>query len=594
MARRPSRSFSSLRVWTTRALTQGLLAACVVLGVGCVRGAPRGPETAVALPSPAEIERAASQIRGLPNTRPAPIRVVDSQRFRQNLFGDAGGTRSTARGAAFGDERVNLRDVLGEQTVGYYDSVEHSIYLRGDLPWDEALVDLVAHEVTHSLQAQNLPKVHAANESLDAHLAREALLEGDAMMVMLAYSSHRKRVPVRRSLARAAAMVADVAFERFLDASRGNELLRAAHPALQARVIFPYLRGLTFVGDLWRTGGFELVNRAYSAPPSTTEHILHPEKYLAGERAVPVRPPQAAAGGKDVISGTMGELSTRLLLERCMAPAEAHAAAKGWGGDSFTISKTTSATAVLWATTWDSEADAQEFHAALARFDACAEGAKGALLTRSAQHVVYASGAPPRAGLAEELLALIGPVPEARAPFGPLTIPPLRRPRPTRPPFISGHTYVNEYLGLTAQVPPGATVDLSSPTAVLFKLDGPITALAGIELSEAIAVPQSVDEIHGALRNVVADAIGDYSLDYAGGRDVYLDTLGHGIERAWVVRGTDAGLTATVVPVCGGTGSFVFWRFFVDLPGRTMLDAWLAGLRPTAWSVPPVCAVLDP
>ncbi|MBX3128254.1 MAG: hypothetical protein KF718_16135 [Polyangiaceae bacterium] len=580
------------RAWRRRAALGAV--ALALAATSCARAARR-PLSAPPAPPPADVERDVSLIRGLPNTRPAPIQFVDEGRFRRGLFGDGYTPPSAGKPPAFGAQAIELHDVLGEQTIAYYDSRLHSIFLRDDLRWNDDVVDVVAHEITHSLQAQNLPKLAAANDSLDAHLARDSLLEGDAMMVMLAYSSHRQRVPVRRSLARAAAMVGDVALERFLKANKGNELLLAAPPAVRARVTFPYMRGLMFVGDLWRTGGFDLVNRAYSAPPTTTEHILHPQKYLAGEVAVPVRTPVAPSGASEVISATMGELSTRMLLERCMPAADAQRAAEGWGGDAFTVFRSAAGrSAVLWATTWDTEADAEEFLAALRRLESCGESTAGALAERTGQRVVYASGVEPRADQAAELLALIEARPESRPPFGPLTIPPQRRPPATRPPFISGGAYVNEYLGLVAAVPPGGTADIGSSTSVAFRLEGAVTALAGIELSELLAVPETVDEVHGALRDIVADAIGRRALDYAGGRDVYLDALGHGIERTWYVRGTGAGLVVTVLPVCGGAGSFVFWRFFADAAGRALLDSWLASIKPTAWSVPPVCAVLDP
>ncbi|GAG43154.1 unnamed protein product, partial [marine sediment metagenome] len=52
--------------------------------------------------------------------------------------------------------------------------------------------------------------------------------------------------------------------------------------------LFPYLYGDGFVSDLFEVGGWEEINRAYLNPPGTTEQIMHPGKYLNGEKYVEV------------------------------------------------------------------------------------------------------------------------------------------------------------------------------------------------------------------------------------------------------------------------------------------------------------------
>jgi hypothetical protein len=217
------------------------------------------------------------------------------------------------------------------------------------------------------------------------------------------------------------------------------------------------------------------------------------------------------------------------------------------------------------------------------------------MLRRHGRHVVFAEGVGRREEVDAELTALIGSVPTPVPPFGDLTVPPLRRPPPTRPPYVTRDgVYVNEYLGLMAKVPIGASTEVLSRTSSVFKLEGEVMAFAGIELSEQIAQRETIDDVHGALRDVVAEALGKHKLEYTGGREIYLDALGHAVERSWRVKGTQAGLSVVVVPICRGSGSFVFWRFYADIPGHAVMQGWLDSLRPTAWQVPPVCAVLDP
>ncbi|MEZ4221542.1 MAG: hypothetical protein R3B13_11495 [Polyangiaceae bacterium] len=576
------------------------LAALLSLGLaGC---AARNTEPAApSVPDSREVARQVARLRGLPDLRPAPIEFVDEKRFVQQLLG--GREASASAGAAsrqpFRQTSVRLRDVLGEQVVGYYDERAHRIFLRGGSRWDDETVDLVAHEMTHSLQAQHLFMRLPEGLSPDARLATASLIEGDAMLVMLAYASFRQRVPVKRSLARAALAVADIGLERFLRANGGNEVLLSAPPVLRERVTFPYLQGLLFVGDLWRTGGFGLVNRVYEKPPTTTEHVLHPERYLAGELAVKVEPPPPPPGAQDVIQGQLGELNTRLMLEESLPRAQATQAAAGWGGDAFTYFHVGSVSEVRWLTTWDDENEASEFQRALHAYAAARpqefpEG-NGLMIRRSGARVVFAAGPGARGLDTEKLFSLVGPVSPAQPPFGALSIPPLRRPPRTRPAFVTRDgVYVNEYLGLVSQAPPGFQIQMTSATSASFVLEGQVSAFAGIELSEQIAGRDTIDELHGTLRDVVADALDGRKLVYAGGREMHLPYLGHAVERTWTVKGTDAGLSVIVLPICNGNGSFVFWSIHLDVVSRAVLQQWLDGIRPSAWAAPPVCSVLDP
>ncbi len=128
-----------------------------------------------------------------------------------------------------------------------------------------------------------------------------------------------------------------------------------------------------------------------------------------------------------------------------------------------------------------------------------------------------------------------------------------------------------------------------------FTVHGRSPALAGIELSDRVAAGDTIDDIHRGLAAALDKAIGAAGeLEYTGGQDVSLPSLGRGVARAWRVKGTSVGLSAIVLPVCRGTGSFVFWRLWTDPAGAALLDRWLSTIRPTAWREPPICAELDP
>lgn len=160
--------------------------------------------------------------------------------------------------------------------------------------------------------------------------------------------------------------------------------------------LYPYLDGLHFVAAIYKERGWKGIDEAYANPPASTEQVLHPEKYLDPEPPIEVvLPATDEILGKSwecAEENTMGEFYTRLFLKEHlvvqparrmlgeglgasgfgkwlgegavgMFAADAEAAAKGWGGDSYRIyrSTKTGAYALVWATSWDSEVEAREF-----------------------------------------------------------------------------------------------------------------------------------------------------------------------------------------------------------------------------------------
>jgi hypothetical protein len=148
-------------------------------------------------------------------------------------------------------------------------------------------------------------------------------------------------------------------------------------PYLVEDTNFPYNQGAVFVQTLYKRGNWAAVDSAYANLPSSTEQILHPEKYLAGEGPLPVSAPdiQGALGSdwQEIESNTLGEWTTYLLLTSGadnaaqIEIAEAEHAAAGWGGDHYQVYYTPSlnktALAAHWV--WDSEKDGEEFNTAL-------------------------------------------------------------------------------------------------------------------------------------------------------------------------------------------------------------------------------------
>jgi hypothetical protein len=192
--------------------------------------------------------------------------------------------------------------------------------------------------------------------STDARLALRGLVEGDAVFVAALYAGLQ---PDDEQVVRLAQMAAD-AEEPTYDELAGD----AAFDRLR---LFPYLDGAGLAAALHAEGDWERVNRAYARPPCSTEQVLHPERYLAGEPVQEVSLPDLAEilgeGWSEVWRDTLGEVLVALhLAEYVEDEARAWDAADGWAGDTFVLLEDEAGQQVLvWRIAWDDRDEAQSF-----------------------------------------------------------------------------------------------------------------------------------------------------------------------------------------------------------------------------------------
>jgi hypothetical protein len=152
-------------------------------------------------------------------------------------------------------------------------------------------------------------------------------------------------------------------------AVQGQEIEHA--PAIvRLPLISRYLDGMIFCATLHGARGWRGVDAAHERPPASTEQVLHPERYLAGEQPVSVElPPLPAlteAGWTPHEEDSLGELETSIYFGLGRPGSERdERAAEGWGGDRLRVYRDAAgATAVVWFTAWDDEAEAREAEAA--------------------------------------------------------------------------------------------------------------------------------------------------------------------------------------------------------------------------------------
>lgn len=156
----------------------------------------------------------------------------------------------------------------------------------------------------------------------DVDLAMAALVEGDATYFQLLY------------------------LQQLDDAARTDAALDARTMAwdppggtprwLVERLAFPYDDGLDFVRSVVEAGGIAALDRAYATPPASSEHILHPERYLRGEAVREVELAEADIEGFDLhAEGQFGELAWRAMLSRTLEAGILTQTVDGWRGDAF-------------------------------------------------------------------------------------------------------------------------------------------------------------------------------------------------------------------------------------------------------------------
>lgn len=367
---------------------------------------PGQPRRGIPLPARAEplppamqekvapLLEAAVRFRGLGLQRPIPLfRLEESEleRALEALFaGDLPLVYSQPAERVleiFGliPPEMDLRDysrrLLASQLAAYYeDSFEYIAVVEREgestlapLGGGEAVAErleesLLVHEIAHALQDQHfdIGRFWDHEPFSDRSLAAEALVEGDATLVMLSFLVN---LPVERFPPGDGPldplMVDAAQFTEMAPELPGDEELRAAPAYLREHLLFPYLQGLAFCLELRRTGGQKLLDHAFRQdPPVSSEQILHAEKWL-GERDEPVRielPDLAAmfGGGAKKMEGSFGELDTRLILSQRLGE-DAQAAAAGWGGDAFALYEVGGREVLVWVTEWDTLEDAEEF-----------------------------------------------------------------------------------------------------------------------------------------------------------------------------------------------------------------------------------------
>jgi len=332
------------------------------------------------------VESQVVAIRGLKPVRPVQRQIIDKTELRtmitQQFDKDTppeylGANERLYKALGLIPSTSNLHtlslDLLSGGVAAFYRDDEGKLYVVSKTGRPGATERFYfAHEYDHALQDQHstiFKDQHGVLDQSDRLLARQAIYEGDATLLMTQWAAANLN---QADLLDLIAASSDPAAQAVL----------ARTPAiLRDTLTFPYTTGFGYVTKVQADGGWPAVDAYFGRMPASTEQILHPEKYTAAEAPVAVTLPtdlatRLGAGWSVPLKDTFGEYQIGLWLrESGVEQATATAAAAGWGGDRLAVIKGPGgAWAIAMRTAWDTAADASEFQAAATTALAKADG----------------------------------------------------------------------------------------------------------------------------------------------------------------------------------------------------------------------------
>src|SRR6266508_1108850 len=213
------------------------------------------------------IARRVAELRGLEIMRPIRRGVMSKEQITERLLARvkqdykpgeiAGEELALKRLGLLAPDADYLRiviDVLTEQIAGFYDPAERQLFIADWISVGNEMI--MAHEIDHALQDQHFHLrrwIAADRKNADATLARQALVEGDGVAVMLEFTSPHA-VPWEQDN-----LVDSVSSMMVM----GMTMLGDVPLVIKEELLFPYVAGLRFVAEVRKTRPWSAVDEIF-------------------------------------------------------------------------------------------------------------------------------------------------------------------------------------------------------------------------------------------------------------------------------------------------------------------------------------------
>ena len=339
----------------------------------------------------AEVDRLVPQVaavRKLPFRAALPVRAATREAMRADVTAALSANVASSSIAveeqilkrlglipATADYMRLLADATASSPVPYYDPGTKRLLVPASEPLDGQRF-LLAHEIAHALTDRRFGidrfvRLDRAGKPLDgdAQRARLAVVEGDATVTAL--ELHDRRGSLQGAYG--AAALADRLRTVVPSPSRG------VPPWLAELARFSHVDGFSFIARIRAHQPWSAVDAVWLDPPTSSEQVLHPEKYELCEEPVRVDDEllPATLPGFEQRAGAavLGELLARAWLSQSLPADTAARAAAGWAGDRAAVYAAPPAAArvdagtaavtpeppLVWLTIWDDAGEADDF-----------------------------------------------------------------------------------------------------------------------------------------------------------------------------------------------------------------------------------------
>ncbi len=326
----------------------------------------------------AELKEQVAEIRGLQWQRDLPIRIIPVDELDRRVRDLTAVERAKDPDDEAAVETVlkllhlvpadldytsTIDELLEGGVLGFYDDEAKELFVAGD-PDDDldvATQSTMVHELIHALTDQHFDFGTRNRALSDQDLGEEiyalsALVEGDAELVRLLWADEH------------------LTGRQQIEAELGSTGDPSAYLDMPEYILdslyFPYQAGLDFVSALHDDGGFAAVDNAYRQPPTSTEEIIHPDRYVPGRQWTrPALPDLAAATGCTAVdTATIGEFDMIEVLDLHLSTDEAETAAGGWNGDAYGVVRCGTAAGMVDRWLGDTPRDLDELADSLGRW----------------------------------------------------------------------------------------------------------------------------------------------------------------------------------------------------------------------------------